>query len=82
MQYATLVTFSSLLHNDVGAALDAHFREKGWKLLQIEGEYQVYFGKGVQVDNSYEYGFSHLLPLDALLAFANQFYNTKLLHSK
>lgn len=82
MQNATLVTFSSLLHNDVGAALDAHFREKGWKLLQIKGDYQVYFGKGVQVDNSYEYGFSHLLPLEALLVFADEFYNTKLLRSK
>lgn len=82
MQYATLATFSSLLHNDVGAALDAHFSEKGWKLLQIKGEYQVYFGKGVQVDNSYEYGFPHLLSLEDLLSFAHEFYNTKLACSK
>lgn len=41
------------------------FEENHWELLKNnennESFYQLFFGKGVQVDNMYEYGFAHLL---------------------
>lgn len=70
-----VVRFSSLLHSPVGAWLDAYFADQGWELQEIDGEYQVYFGRGVQVDNRYEYGFPHLVTREDLLMFAADFYN-------
>jgi len=41
------------------------FKEEGWNLVKDntknEELYQLFFGRNVQVDNMYEYGFSHLL---------------------
>lgn len=41
------------------------FEENHWELLKKnennESFYQLFFGEGIQVDNMYEYGFSHLL---------------------
>lgn len=76
-----IASFASLLHNHVGAALDKCFAEKGWVLQHHEGGYQVFFGKGVQVDNHYEYGFPYLYDQDELIAFANEFYTTQLSRS-
>lgn len=73
-----IASFSSLLHNHVGVALDKHFEKNGWILQRSEGGYQVFFGKGVQVDNHYEYGFPYLYDQNELIAFANEFYITKL----
>lgn len=70
-----VVRFSSLLHSPIGAWLDAYFADQGWELQEIDGEYQVYFGRGVQVDNRYEYGFPHLVTQEDLLMFAADFYN-------
>jgi len=76
------VKFSDLLPDPAGAALDAHFDRNGWELqLWDNGEssgYQVFFGKGVQVDQHMEYGFPYLYGADELLAFALEFYQKRL----
>lgn len=42
--------------------LDNIFKKEKWQLVKTKDDfYQLYFGKNVQVDNMYEYGFSHLL---------------------
>ena len=73
-----VVLFASLLPEPMGSALDDHFKKNGWELQawdngKVQG-YQVFFGDGVQVDNSYEYGFPYLYDKDELLAFAEGFY--------
>ena len=70
-----VVRFSELIHSPIGEWLDAHFTDQGWELQEIDGEYQVYFGRGVQVDNRYEYGFPHLVTKEDLLVIAEDFYN-------
>ena len=67
--------FYDLLPTHIGAWLDAYFAKEGWERQEFEDGYQDYFGAGVQVDNQYEYGFSHLVTRDDLLAFAVDFYN-------
>lgn len=73
------VKFTEIIHDvSVGEVIDAYFMEHGWKLLRIENGqsagYQVFFGEGVQVDNHFEWGFSHFLEKDQLLSFAEGFY--------
>lgn len=42
--------------------LDNIFKKEKWQLVKTKDNfYQLYFGKNVQVDNMYEYGFLHLL---------------------
>ena len=75
------VLFSSMLPEPMGSALDNHFVKNGWELQAWDsGEaqgYQVFFGKGVQVDNNFEYGFPYLYDKDELLAFAKGFYESR-----
>lgn len=56
------IKFSELLQNEIGESLDRHFAKNGWALQRWddgqEVGYQVYFGKGEQVDNHYEYALS------------------------
>ena len=74
-----IITFRSLLTDPMAGALDAYFETHGWVLQQwiTNGEtlYQIYLGKGVQVDNCYEYAFPHLYEFEALRDFAEAFYN-------
>lgn len=50
--------------------LEEILKKEKWELVKNIDEYseeigyQLYFGKGVQVDNNYEYGFPHLLNKD------------------
>ncbi len=42
--------------------LDNIFEKEKWQLVKTKDNfYQLYFGRNVQVDNMYEYGFPHLL---------------------
>jgi len=72
------ITFRSLLSDPMASALDTYFETRGWALQQwvSSGEtlYQIYLGKGVQVDNCYEYAFPHLYEFEALQDFAEAFY--------
>lgn len=82
-QKREVVLFASLLPEPMGTALDGHFKKNGWELQawdngKVQG-YQVFFGDGVQVDNSYEYGFPYLYDKDELLAFAEGFYDRHIL---
>ena len=43
--------------------------------------YQVYFGKGVQVDNLFEYGFPHLYDAEMVISFAEDFYKRHILRA-
>lgn len=75
------ISFSSLLPEPMGSALDLHFEKRGWELQawdtgNAQG-YQIYFGAGVQVDNYYEYGFPYLYDKEELLAFAKAFYESR-----
>jgi len=73
------VHFTDIMPHPMGRALDKDFSKRNWTLQlwcngQTEG-YQVYFGKAVQVDNLYEYGFPHLYEKEDLVAFAENYYN-------
>lgn len=54
----TLEEFSALENVEV---LDKLLKDNNWQLVKIKSErgfkYQLYFGKGVQVDNRYEYAY-------------------------
>ena len=76
------VKFSQLLPDPIGSALDTHFQRNGWELQLWSNDeysgYQVFFGKGVQVDQHMEYGFPHLYETEDLLAFSQAFYDSRL----
>lgn len=87
LQLIKKVTFTELLNDTrIGPAVDQYFKRRGWDLRIVrriskdsqEG-YQVYFGKGVQVDNHYEYGFSCLFEEEDVIAFAGNFFMDKVL---
>jgi hypothetical protein len=73
------VLFATLLENTfIGNAIDSYFKRHGWGLYivsngQREG-YQVFFGKGIQVDNSYEWGFPHLYDELDVVNFGCEFF--------
>ena len=75
--------FSELIAGPIGDKLDLHFNKNGWKLERWEeGEtsgYQVFFGKNVQVDNQFEYGFPYLFDKEEVIAFAKNFYENKIM---
>lgn len=77
------IKFYDLIPSTVGKQLDRYFEKRGWALQQWleEGRspgYQVYFGKGVQVDNRLEFGFPYLYSTEETVSFACNFYNIKL----
>lgn len=78
------IKFSELLQNEIGESLDRHFAKNGWALQRWddgqEVGYQVYFGKGEQVDNHYEYGFPYLFDQAEVEEFASTFYYTHIKH--
>lgn len=75
--------FSELIPGPIGDNLDLYFNKNGWKLERWEegdkAGYQVFFGKNVQVDNQFEYGFPYLFDKDDVIAFANDFYENKIM---
>ncbi len=79
LDFIRIVKFSEIIGGEKGAFIDAVFEEEGWELQLIDDSkypgYQVFFGRGVHVDNHYEYGFSYLYELDQVIAFAEDFYN-------
>lgn len=64
--------------------LDYILKKEKWKLIKninkYSGEvgYQLYFGKGIQVDNNYEYGFSHLLDKENTYKELERFINYRM----
>lgn len=77
--------FSKLIPSPIGKALDEHFAKNNWALVRrtVHGDigYQVYFGKGVQVDNLFEYGFPHLYDEEMVISFAEDFYKRHILRA-
>lgn len=79
------VTFTELIEDArIGPAVDRYFERHGWDLRIVrtvsktaEEGYQVYFGKGVQVDNNFEYGFPYLYEEADVIAFAKIFFVDK-----
>lgn len=78
LDFIRTVKFSEILDSEKGDFIDSVFEEEGWELQLIKDSdqpyYQVFFGRGVQVDNLYEYGFPHLYELDQVIGFAEDFY--------
>ncbi len=72
------IRFTDVMPRVMGEKLDAYFAENGWQLQAWDTNgsvgYQVYFGKGVQVDNHFEYGFPYLYDIDELQGFAEGLY--------
>lgn len=71
------IKFTDVFPGIMGEKLDQYFDKQGWKLEYrpaIVG-YQVFFGKGVQVDNNYEYGFPYSYTKEELSVFANYLYS-------
>lgn len=59
--------------------LNAFFEKSHWKILKTnDNYYQLYFGKNVQVDNMFEYGFSHLLGEDVTKKELERFINYRI----
>lgn len=55
------------------------FEINNWKLLKTsDNYYQLYFGKNVQVDNMYEYGFAHLLDRESTKESLESFINYRI----
>lgn len=79
LSFVKKVLFASLLGNtSIGNAVDNYFDRHGWGLYVVsngrnEG-YQVYFGKGVQVDNNFEWGFPHLYEEADVVTFGREFF--------
>lgn len=71
------VKFVDLFDAPRCAAVDRHFESKGWKLVEKKHDtgvgYQVFFGKGVQIDNFFEFAFPHLLEKEWIVASAEDF---------
>lgn len=72
-----VISFTTLFPNEMGKKLDQYFSVRGWNLeyRPAVAGYQVFFGKGVQVDNQYEYGFPYSYSKDEITAFATRLYN-------
>lgn len=77
--------FSKLIPSPFGKLLDKHFAKNNWALVRrtVHGDigYQVYFGKGVQVDNLFEYGFPNLYDEEMVISFAEDFYKRHILRA-
>lgn len=75
-----IVSFTTLFPGEMGEKLDEYFSVRGWNLeyRPAVAGYQVFFGKGVQVDNQYEYGFPYSYCREELTAFATRLYNRSL----
>ncbi len=59
--------------------LDIILKKENWKIVKTEDNfYQLYFGKNVQVDNMYEYGFPHLLNQQETKLELERFVNYKI----
>lgn len=76
-----IVKFSEIMNNVVGNFIDEYYAKEGWELQFIRTAdgttgYQTFFGKGVSVDNNYEYGFPYLYGLDEVIDFAESFYKS------
>lgn len=71
-------SFSQIIPGPLGESMDEYFAKKNWSLIRrkvgSDIGYQVYFGKGVQVDNLYEYGFPCLYDNEMVISFAEDFY--------
>lgn len=79
LSFIKKMQFANLLENtSIGNAVDNYFARHGWSLYTVsngrdEG-YQVYFGKGVQVDNNFEWGLPHLHDEAEIVSFGNEFF--------
>lgn len=79
LSFVKKAQFAILLPNtSIGNAVDNYFARHGWSLYTVsngrdEG-YQVYFGKGVQVDNLFEWGLPHLYDEAEIIRFGNEFF--------
>ena len=77
--YATvdlLTEFKELTNVD---KIKNFFEKNNWKLLKTKDDYyQLYFGKNVQVDNMYEFGFSYLLDKEATKESLERFINYRI----
>ena len=77
--YATvdlLTEFKELTNVD---KIKNFFEKNNWKLLKTKDDYyQLYFGKNVQVDNMYEFGFSYLLDKEATKESLEKFINYRI----
>lgn len=75
-------SFRELVPEEIAKALDNHFVRNGWVLQRwvtnAENGYQIYFGKDVQVDNYYEYGFPYLYDREEAREFALRFYEKQI----
>ena len=59
--------------------INSFFEKNNWKLLKTKDDYyQLYFGKNVQVDNMYEFGFSYLLDKEATQKSLENFINYRI----
>lgn len=71
-------SFSQIIPGPLGESMDEYFAKNNWSLIRrkvgSDIGYQVYFGKGVQVDNLYEYGFPYLYDNEMVISFAEDFY--------
>lgn len=82
LSFVKKVLFANLLENtSIGNAVDNYFKRHGWTLYIAsngKGEgYQVYFGRGVQVDNMVEWGLPHLFEESEIISFGNEFFFKK-----
>ena len=81
-QQMRVCSFSEVVLGNMARALDEHFDKNGWVLLKTTDDdkdgFQVYFGEGVQVDNSFEFGFPYLYDREEVTGFAEHFYDTRL----
>lgn len=88
MEVIKVVKFADFMNLAIGTFMDEHFKKEGWELQLVKAYggngsgYQVFFGPGVQVDNHYEYGFSYLYELEDVIAFAENFYDSRALKNK
>ena len=88
MEVIEVVRFSDIMNPAIGAFMDEYFKKEGWELQLVKAYggngsgYQVFFGPGVQVDNHYEYGFSYLYELEDVIAFAENFYDSRALKNR
>lgn len=74
-----VVKYAEILPGEKGEFLDALFEKEGWQLQLVYGTdggtgYQLFLGKGVQVDNYWEYAFPHLFELEHVIDHAENFY--------
>lgn len=85
-QEVLTISFRELVPEEIAKVLDNYFDRNGWVLQRwvtnAEEGYQIYFGKDVQVDNYYEYGFPYLYDREEAREFAFHFYEKRIVQNR